>query len=125
MTLSPGMTRRGAAGPRGDGAAWGVLLAALLALMALSVPLQGHAAERLADYVDSLVAGELVPGAERLGPLNGSPPVAPAFEGERQTGIVFLASDFTEFDGLFRQADPHRGRHGHAGPGDGAATTET
>src|SRR5690606_6723271 len=42
---------------------------------------------------------DLFPGADRFGPLQGSPPVAPAFRGPERVGFVYLASDFVDARG--------------------------
>src|SRR5215204_4462462 len=54
----------------------------------------GHAAEALLpQFLTKLVVGDLVPGADRLGPVGGVPPAAPAYAGEELKGWVFLNSD--------------------------------
>ncbi len=53
-----------------------------------------QAAGRLADFMARAGPGELVPGADRLGPLRGDPAIAPAFQGDRLLGFVYLNSDF-------------------------------
>ena len=37
---------------------------------------------------------QVFPEADRFGPLQGSPPVAPAYQGDRLLGYAFLNSDF-------------------------------
>src|SRR5262245_52068339 len=54
----------------------------------------GHAAEpQLGRFLPQLVGGDLVPGAEHLGPIDGTPPAAPAYAGQELKGWVFLNSD--------------------------------
>ena len=47
---------------------------------------------RLATFQDKFSVNDLVPGADRLGPEEGSPPAATAYRGETVVGYVFLNS---------------------------------
>ena len=54
----------------------------------------GHAAEaQLGRFLPELSVAALVPGADRLGPIEGTPPAAPAYAGTELKGWVFLNSD--------------------------------
>jgi NosR/NirI family nitrous oxide reductase transcriptional regulator len=53
-----------------------------------------RAAGRLNDYLGSAEPSELVAGANRFGPLQGDPAIAPAFKDDRLLGFVYLNSDF-------------------------------
>lgn len=56
------------------------LVRTLLALALMgSIGSPAAAQPYLADYLDRLPPGELVPGAERFGPVAGDPPAAPAY----------------------------------------------
>ncbi len=82
---------------------WGRLLRQLLALVLLVLvvlaPSMSVAADRLPEFLDSIDPAELVPGADRFGPVSGSPPVAPALAGDEVLGFVFLNSDFVDSTG--------------------------
>lgn len=54
-----------------------------------------HAASNLGRFLDQAQPSELVPGTDRFGAPEGSPPVVPAYAGERLAGYVFLNSDVT------------------------------
>jgi len=53
-----------------------------------------HAAGRLNDYLPKAEPNELVPGANRLGPPQGDPAIAPAYKDGQLLGFVYLNSDF-------------------------------
>lgn len=54
----------------------------------------GHAAgAQLGRFLPELSVAALVPGADRLGPIEGTPPAAPAYAGTELKGWVFLNSD--------------------------------
>jgi NosR/NirI family transcriptional regulator, nitrous oxide reductase regulator len=55
---------------------------------------EARAAGRLSDYLGKAEPAELVPGANRIGPLQGDPAIAPAFKDDRLLGFVYLNSDF-------------------------------
>ena len=48
---------------------------------------------QLGRFLPELSVAELVPGADRLGPIEGTPPAAPAYAGTELKGWVFLNSD--------------------------------
>jgi NosR/NirI family nitrous oxide reductase transcriptional regulator len=77
-------------------------LGALLILACLPFfgPTQGEAAEqRLADFIGKAPVQDLLPGADRLGPIDGTPPAAPAFRGDTLVGYVYLNSDVVNATG--------------------------
>ncbi|MGE5514472.1 MAG: 4Fe-4S binding protein [Bacteroidota bacterium] len=53
----------------------------------------GASAAGLADFLDQLPLQQVFPGADRLGPIEGAPPAAAAYQGDRLLGWVFLNSD--------------------------------
>nr|WP_245320451.1 NosR/NirI family protein [Bradyrhizobium lablabi] len=55
---------------------------------------EAHAVGRLHDYLAKAEPGELVPGANRLGPPQGEPAIAPAYRDDQLLGFVYLNSDF-------------------------------
>jgi NosR/NirI family transcriptional regulator, nitrous oxide reductase regulator len=69
-----------------------VVLAILALLMWSSAAAQstGPGFER---YLERVTADELVPGADRLGPVQDAPRVAPAYRGDELVGHVYLNSD--------------------------------
>ena len=72
------------------------LVGRLLAAMILLVMMAGEgfcAEAQLGRFLPELSVAELVPGADRLGPIEGTPPAAPAYAGQELKGWVFLNSD--------------------------------
>ena len=51
------------------------------------------------SFLDKVAASDLVPGADRFGPTRSSPPVAPALQGEKVVGYVYLNSQFVNANG--------------------------
>ncbi len=60
---------------------------------------EAHAAGRLNDYLAKAEPVELVPGANRFGPLQGDPAIAPAYKDGELLGFVYLNSDFVNATG--------------------------
>ncbi len=60
---------------------------------------EARAADRLNDYLGKAEPAELVPGANRLGPLQGDPAIAPAYKDDQLLGFVYLNSDFANATG--------------------------
>nr|WP_049774737.1 NosR/NirI family protein [Rhodopseudomonas palustris] len=58
-----------------------------------------QAAGRLGEYLSRATPSELVPGADRFGPLQGDPALAPAYQGDRLLGFAYLNSDFVNSTG--------------------------
>ncbi len=63
-----------------------------LALVAL-LPRPAMAASRLPEFLQKLMPSDVFPGADRFGAVEGTPPVAAAFAGNRHLGYVYLNSD--------------------------------
>ena len=76
----PGAARRSAA-------------ALLFLLLAATVIADARAAVDLGSALATVKPGELVPGADRFGPVGGVPPRAEALEGSALRGYVFLNTD--------------------------------
>jgi len=57
------------------------------------------AAVRLNDYLAKAEPAELIAGANRFGPLQGDPAIAPAYKDDRLLGFVYLNSDFANATG--------------------------
>lgn len=63
-------------------------------LVALALLSPGVAsAARLAEFLPQATPAELLPGADRFGPPEGSPPVVPAYAGQKLLGWAFLNTD--------------------------------
>ncbi len=58
-----------------------------------------HAASRLTEYLTKAEPGQLIPGSNRLGPLQGDPAIAPAYKDDDLLGFVYLNSDFANATG--------------------------
>ena len=67
----------------------------LLGLVILFVwPGQGASAQsQLSQFLDQFELAEVIPGADRLGEVEGTPPAAPVFADEELIGYLFLNSD--------------------------------
>ncbi len=61
-------------------------------LIVLGTPIGALAAYELASFKDKFTLEEIIPGADRLGPEEGSPPAAAAYRGDDVVGYVFLNS---------------------------------
>jgi NosR/NirI family transcriptional regulator, nitrous oxide reductase regulator len=57
------------------------------------------AAARLNDYLAKAEPAELIPGANRFGPLQGDPAIAPLYKDDRLLGFAYLNSDFANATG--------------------------
>lgn len=57
------------------------------------------AAGRLSDYLAKAEPADLVTGANRFGPLQGDPAIAPAYKDDQLLGFVYLNSDFANATG--------------------------
>ena len=69
-----------------------IFVAALAWLVTAVVPCSAQTS-RLLEFLTSVAPSNLVPGADRLGPPEGSPPVAPAYAGQQRIGSVYLNTD--------------------------------
>ena len=73
-----------------------------LLLIALLVPLVATAqagADRLDQFLAKVTPAEIVPGADRFGPVQADPAVAPAMRGETIVGYAFLNSQQVDATG--------------------------
>src|SRR5690606_17457256 len=66
---------------------------------ALAQPSAAPKAPLLDSFLEKLSAADVFPGADRFGPVQGSPPVAPVLKGQQRVGFAYLTSDFVETDG--------------------------
>lgn len=76
---------------------WLIGVVLVIALGVFGLP--ACAESRLADFLDRLPPSQIVPGADRLGPVDGDPPAAPAYKGSQLLGYVFLTSDVVTTNG--------------------------
>jgi NosR/NirI family transcriptional regulator, nitrous oxide reductase regulator len=78
-----------------------VLSAFMLIVGACILPAASSAQQvaNLANYLRMVEPAQVFPEADRFGPLQGSPPVAPAYQGDRLLGYAFLNSDFVNATG--------------------------
>jgi NosR/NirI family nitrous oxide reductase transcriptional regulator len=74
-------------------------LPSLLLLLHLAFAGLAHADAELPRFIDSISAEAIFPGADRLGVVTGTPPVAPAYRQGEQLGFVFLTSDYQNTTG--------------------------
>ena len=61
-------------------------------LFVIGLPIEVFAAYELAAFKDKFTLEEIIPGADRLGPAEGSAPAATAYRGDEVIGYVFLNS---------------------------------
>src|SRR5690242_4003881 len=72
----------------------------LLLLSAFLAPQMALAqSSRLTEFLAKVRPAEIVPGADRFGPIEGTPPVAPAFAGDRLVGYAFVNADWVNATG--------------------------
>jgi NosR/NirI family nitrous oxide reductase transcriptional regulator len=78
-----------------------ILLTFTVIVMACMLPGPSSAqqAANLAGFLGTVEPAQVFPEADRFGPLQGSPPVAPAYQGDRLLGYAFLNSDFVNATG--------------------------
>ena len=58
-----------------------------------------YAGSELPRFLDAIDAQVIYPGADKIGPADGDPVVAPAFKQGEQIGYVFLTSDYVNTTG--------------------------
>jgi len=58
-----------------------------------------HAGSELPRFLDAINAQDIYPGADKIGPADGDPIIAPAFKQGKQIGYVFLTSDYANTTG--------------------------
>jgi NosR/NirI family nitrous oxide reductase transcriptional regulator len=70
-----------------------------LALALLTLPAAGQSQSRLAEFLSTVAPPDIVPGADRFGPVEGQPPLAEAFAGQKLIGYVYVNSDWVNSTG--------------------------
>ncbi len=91
---------------------WGAAVAVFLAIAGLNLAGGGPAiaqnsgaqssagqSSRLPEYLKSVSVQEIFPGADHLGPVEGTPPAAPAYNGTTLLGYVYLNADVVNSTG--------------------------
>ena len=76
-----------------------VLIGTLVVFGWIALLGEARAAGRLSDYLAKAQPAELVAGANRFGPLQGDPAIAPAYKDDQLLGFVYLNSDFANATG--------------------------
>ena len=71
----------------------GVVVSMLFLALLAHVASEARAAVKLSSALATVEPADLVPGADRFGPVEGAPPRAQAFEGSTPRGYVFLNTD--------------------------------
>ena len=69
-----------------------LLVLLIASLFCLTIPAM---AAGLDTYLPKLSPQAVFAGADRIGPPQGEPPIAPVYKGDEQLGYVYLNSDFT------------------------------
>jgi NosR/NirI family nitrous oxide reductase transcriptional regulator len=78
----------------------GFLLLLLLALCAGSYRVYAQSdSQKLGSFLAKVSPGEVMPGADRFGPIRQSPVVAPAFRGDELLGYVYLNAQYVDANG--------------------------
>ncbi|MCD6679787.1 MAG: NosR/NirI family protein [Burkholderiaceae bacterium] len=79
------------------------MLALFVAVVSFAAPtgaVNAQAGTPLLDtFLVKLTADQVFPGADRFGPVQGTPPVAPVYKGQERVGFVYLTSDFVDTAG--------------------------
>ena len=68
-----------------------VFVLAICAVLSIGA---AHAAGDLANYLPKASPASFFPEADRFGPVQGDPPIAPVYKGDQLQGFVYLNSDF-------------------------------
>ena len=110
--------------PDGIPLLWRMLVLAAVAVL-LVCPGQVLAAGRLQEFLPKAQPAEFFPGADRFGPPQGDPPLVPAYAGRPAARLRLPQLGFRQRGRLFRQADPHAGRHRPARRDHGASSSST
>ncbi len=70
-----------------------------MCVLALFLTAAAQAQSRLPEFLAKVQPAELVPGADRFGPVQGQPPVVAAMAGSRLLGYVFVNADWVNATG--------------------------
>ncbi len=86
-------------GPSRQSVALTLAVAAAIWIFAFASSAIAQTATRLPQFLDKIQLTEIFPGAERLGPVEGTPPAAAAYRGTETAGYVYLDSDVVSSNG--------------------------
>ena len=78
---------------------WRVVCAIILLCALAWQPAGAQTAATFDAFVNRVAPGDLVPGADRFGPTQQSPPVAQAFRGDQLVGYAYLNTQYVNADG--------------------------
>ncbi|CAM5221348.1 NosR/NirI family transcriptional regulator, nitrous oxide reductase regulator OS=Bosea thiooxidans OX=53254 GN=SAMN05660750_05061 PE=4 SV=1 [Bosea thiooxidans] len=76
-----------------------LVLAAIVLAIVLLVAGRATAVGKVQDFLPKVQPGELFGQADRFGPVQGDPPLVPAYRGDQLVGFVYLNSDFANATG--------------------------
>ncbi|KAA0888519.1 NosR/NirI family protein [Pusillimonas sp. ANT_WB101] len=76
-----------------------VVFLLLLSLFCILLPAHSAQAQKLPVFLKQMTTPDIFPGADRLGPVEGKPPVARAYAGDKQLGYVYLTTDIVNTRG--------------------------
>ncbi len=71
-----------------------VFAAAAVMVFAALASGTAFAADNLATHLSKAAPSDLFPSADRFGPVQGDPPIAPVYQSDKLLGFVYLNSDF-------------------------------
>ena len=71
----------------------------LLVLLCQAARAAQGSSEDLAAFLPKVAPADVVPGADRFGPVRQSPQVAPAYRGDTLVGHVYLTSQYVDTNG--------------------------
>ena len=80
-------------------ATWRVMVAIFLLCVMSWQPADAQSAATFDTFVNQVAPGDLVPGADRFGPTQQSPPVAQVFRGDQLAGYAYLNSQYVNSTG--------------------------
>ncbi|MFT0547711.1 4Fe-4S binding protein [Allopusillimonas ginsengisoli] len=76
-----------------------VIFLVFLSLFCMLLPAHYAQAQKLPVFLKQMETPDIFPGADRLGPVEGKPPVARAYAGDQQLGYVYLTTDIVNTRG--------------------------
>jgi len=68
-------------------------------ILAFASTALAQSAARLPQFLDKIQLTDVFPGADRLGPVEGTPPAAAAYKGQQIAGYIYLNSDVVSSNG--------------------------
>jgi NosR/NirI family nitrous oxide reductase transcriptional regulator len=71
----------------------------IVVAFSLAGPTPAQADSRLGEFLKALQPGDIFPGADRIGPIDGKPPAAAVYAGDKLLGYVYLNADIVDSTG--------------------------